>query len=84
MGEDIWGLEFLKFYFVLFEAVVEEFEVFFGGGEAFVADELADENKGSTGGKLLGDKGVAKIVDLGVFDASELKVAVNGGTDVSD
>ncbi len=49
--------------------VVEEFQVFFGGGEAFVADEFGDVDQRSAGGQLLGDKGVAKVVDLGVFDA---------------
>ena len=64
--------------------VIEEFEVFFSGGEALVTDELADEDKRGAGGELFGDKGVPQVVDLGVSDAGELEIAVNGCSDVSD
>ncbi len=36
------ALEFLEANFVFLHAVIEEFEIFFGSGQAFVADKFAD------------------------------------------
>ncbi len=49
-----------------------------------MASELTDVNKGGTGHKLLGDEGVAKIVNLGVLDAGEHEEAVDARANISD
>ena len=46
--------------------------------------ELGNIDEGSTSHELLGDKGVAKIVDLGGLDTGEGKETINTGADVSD
>lgn len=49
-----------------------------------MADELTDENGAGAGGEVMGDEGVAQIIDLGASDASSFEVAVNGRSDVSN
>jgi len=49
-----------------------------------VADVLVNKNRINPVFELVGDKGMAKIVDLGVFDPGFLEIAVNAGTNVSN
>lgn len=49
-----------------------------------MTSQFTDINQGGAGHKLLGDESVAEVVDLGVFDAGELEVAVDARADVPD
>lgn len=49
-----------------------------------MTNEFGEVNQGGTGTELVGDEGVAKVVDLGTFDFTQAEVTVNAGADVSD
>lgn len=49
-----------------------------------MAGELADIDEGGTSHELLGDKGVPKVVDFGVFDTGEYEEAVDATSDISN
>lgn len=49
-----------------------------------MSSKSGDQKERSTGGELMGNPGVAKIVDFGVFNTGKLKVAVDGGSNVSN
>ena len=49
-----------------------------------MTDKFADVNQGTTRRKLLGNKGVSKIVDLGIFNAGDVEISVEIGTDISN
>ena len=49
-----------------------------------MASELADIDQRGACHELLGDKSVAKVIYLGVFDAGKLEVTVDAASDVSD
>jgi len=59
------------------------FQILLGRGEAAVADVLMDQFRIHALAKLVGNKGVAEVVDLGVLDAGFFEIAVNGGTDIA-
>lgn len=59
-------------------------EVLLSGGETAMADVLVNGLGLDALLELVGDEGVAEIVDFGVFDAGFFEVAVDGGADVSD
>lgn len=48
-----------------------------------MANELTDVDKWTPRSQLLSDKGVSKIVDLSIFDASNVEVTVKIGADIS-
>lgn len=77
------SLELFNFDRVFFVFALDQFQVFFGGGQAFVADDFTQVSQGNSGLELLDDESVAKIVDFGVFDSSQFVVAVDSGSDVS-
>jgi len=49
-----------------------------------VADDLLQQNGRSAGGKLVGDKGMAQIVDSGVFNSGKTEITVNGAANIAD
>ncbi len=49
-----------------------------------MADELGDENWGRASSQVVGNEGVAQVVDLGAGDSGDFEIAVNGGSDVAD
>src|SRR3990172_12518324 len=49
-----------------------------------VAYEFAERRNGSSGHQVMGDKGMAKIIDFGSFDACDSEVPVNRSPDISD
>ena len=49
-----------------------------------MTNKLANVDQRTTGSQLLSNKGVSKIVDLGVFDAGDVKIAIKIGTNISD
>ena len=49
-----------------------------------MADEFGNVGEGGAGSELLGNKGVAQVVDFGSFDAGDSKETVNGGPNIAD
>lgn len=49
-----------------------------------MTDKFADVNQGTTRRKLLGNKGVSKVVDLGIFNAGDVEISVEIRADISD
>lgn len=60
------------------------FEIFGGGGETFVADDLRQIKRIQAGGQLVGYESVAQVVDLDGFDTGVAEIAVDGGSDISN
>ena len=60
------------------------FQVFLSGRKTLVADVFVNGFGMNSGFKLMGDEGVAQIVDFSPFQAGFFKVAVDAGSDVSD
>lgn len=49
-----------------------------------MTSEFADIDEGSAGHELLGDEGMAKVIDLGILDTGKHKEAVDAGSDIAD
>ena len=60
------------------------FEIFSGGGEAFVADDLGEILGVAAAFELVGHESVPKIIDFGSFDAGGSEKSVDGGSNISD
>lgn len=60
------------------------FEIFGGGGQAFVTDDLRQIKRIQAGGQLVGYKSVAQVINFDGFDTGVAEIAVDGGSDISD
>ena len=76
-------LELFQLHFFSWE-VFDELEVFLGGADPLVADEFGNENRRSSGSEVVGDKGVAKIINFGPGNAGNFEIAVDGSPNVAD
>jgi len=49
-----------------------------------VANKLADIDERSSGGKLMGNEGMAEVVDFGIFNTGKSKETINTASNVTN
>lgn len=77
------NLELFKFDTLGFFFGIDEFKIFFSGGDTFVAYNLGNNIDRNAGFELVDNESVAKIVDFNTFNVGFIEKAIEKGTNVS-